>query len=168
VPASRNSVDLYDNTGPRDNVETGPSSERGRDRRGRPTRVAEVIRVSRPAADGGARLTVAQRLVKLPVIPAPAGFRFQPIDAAEVAARLAELALDRPTGLVPDMGGPRAYGVAELLRGYLRATHRYRPIVPVWLPDAAVRAFRAGANPVPRASRGSPDVGSLPGRAGLG
>jgi len=34
-------------------------------------------------------------------MPAAAGFRFQPIDAAEVAARLAELALGPPSGLAP-------------------------------------------------------------------
>ena len=45
----------------------------------------------------------------LPVIPVPAGFRFQPIDAGEVAARPVELALGTPAGLVPDMAGPRVY-----------------------------------------------------------
>jgi uncharacterized protein YbjT (DUF2867 family) len=33
-------------------------------------------------------LMVARQLAKLPMIPAPAGFRFQPVDAGEVAARL--------------------------------------------------------------------------------
>jgi uncharacterized protein YbjT (DUF2867 family) len=76
-------------------------------------------------------LTVAQQLAKLPMAPLPAGFRFQPVDADEVAARLVELSLGEPAGLVPDMGGPRVYGAAELLRGYLRATkRRHRPIVP--------------------------------------
>src|SRR5579875_3434629 len=51
-------------------------------------------------------LTVARQLARLPVIPAPAGFSFQPVDAGEVAARLAELALGAPAGLVPDMAGP--------------------------------------------------------------
>src|SRR5574341_1282198 len=32
-------------------------------------------------------LMVAQQMAKLPVIPVPAGFRFQPVDAGEVAAR---------------------------------------------------------------------------------
>ena len=94
-------------------------------------------------------LTVAQQMAKLPLIPVPAGFSFQPIDTAEVAARLAELALDGPAGLVPDMGGPRTYLMADLLRGYLRATHRRRLIVPLWLPGEAARAFRAGANLAP-------------------
>jgi uncharacterized protein YbjT (DUF2867 family) len=81
------------------------------------------------------------------VIPVPAGFRFQPIDAGEVAARLVELALGAPAGLVPDMAGPRVYKMADLLRGYLRANHRRRrPIMPLWLPGKAARAFRAGAN----------------------
>jgi uncharacterized protein YbjT (DUF2867 family) len=88
-------------------------------------------------------LTVAKQLAKLPVIPSPA-IRFQPIDTGEVAARLTELALGEPAGRVPDMGGPRAYLMADLLRGYLRATHRRRPIMPVWQPGQAARAVRAG------------------------
>jgi uncharacterized protein YbjT (DUF2867 family) len=99
-------------------------------------------------------LTVARQLAKLPVVPLPVGFRFQPVEADEVAARLVELALGEPAGLVPDMGGPRAYAAAELLRGYLRATKRRRPIVPVWLPGKAARAFRAGANLAPEQSVG--------------
>jgi uncharacterized protein YbjT (DUF2867 family) len=94
-------------------------------------------------------LMVAQQMAKLPVIPVPSGFRFQPVDAAEVAARLVELALGTPAGLVPDMGGPRVYGMADLLRGYLRATHRHRPIMPLRQPGRAARAFRAGANLAP-------------------
>jgi uncharacterized protein YbjT (DUF2867 family) len=99
-------------------------------------------------------LTMAQQLAKLPVIPAPAGVRSQPIDAADVADRLVELTLDKPAGLVPDMGGPRVYGLADLLRDYLRATHRHRPIVQVKLPGEAARAFRAGANLAPERAVG--------------
>jgi uncharacterized protein YbjT (DUF2867 family) len=100
-------------------------------------------------------LTVAQALAKLPVAPLPAGFRVQPIDADEVAARLVELALGEPAGRVPDMGGPRVYGAADLLRGYLRASkRRRRSIVPVWLPGRAARAFRDGANLAPEQAVG--------------
>jgi hypothetical protein len=52
------------------------------------------------------------------------------------------------------MGGPRAYRVADLLRGYLRASHRRRPIAPVWLPGKAARVFRAGANLAPEQAVG--------------
>ena len=100
-------------------------------------------------------LTVAQQMAKLPVIPVPAGFRFQPIDAGEVAARLVELSLGESAGLVPDMAGPRVYGATELLRGYLRATkRRRRPIVPLPLPGKAARAFREGANLAPEQAVG--------------
>jgi uncharacterized protein YbjT (DUF2867 family) len=86
---------------------------------------------------------------RLPVIPVPAGFRFQPVDAGEVAARLAELALGAPAGLASDMAGPRVYTMADLLRGYLRARGRHRLMVPVRLPGKAARAVRAGANLAP-------------------
>jgi uncharacterized protein YbjT (DUF2867 family) len=99
-------------------------------------------------------LMVAQMLAKLPVVPLPAGIRVQPVEADEVAARLVELTLGEPAGLVPDIGGPRVYGAAELLRGYLRATKRRRSIVPVPLPGRAARAFRDGANLAPEQAVG--------------
>jgi uncharacterized protein YbjT (DUF2867 family) len=99
-------------------------------------------------------LMVAGQLAKLPVIPVPAGFRFQPVDAGEVATRLVELALGQPSGLVPDLAGPRVYGADELLRSYLRASHRRRLIMPVRLPGKAARALRAGANLAPEGAVG--------------
>src|ERR671921_1389679 len=100
-------------------------------------------------------LTVARQLAKLPVAPVPAGFQIQPVEADEVAVRLVELTLGEPAGMVPDMGGPRVYGAAELLRGYLRASkRRRRPIVPVWLPGKAARAFRDGGNLAPEQAVG--------------
>ena len=100
-------------------------------------------------------LTVARQMGKLPVIPVPAGFRFQPVDAGEVAARLVELSLGKPSGLVPDIAGPCVYGMNELVRSYLRASkRRRRPIVPVWLPGKAAGAFRAGGNLAPEQAVG--------------
>jgi uncharacterized protein YbjT (DUF2867 family) len=90
-------------------------------------------------------LLVAEQLAKLPVMPVPSGIRCQPIDAGEVAARLVELALGRPSGLVPDIGGPRVYELPELIRGYLRAGHRRRLLMPLRMPGRAARAVRAGA-----------------------
>ncbi|MCD6029117.1 MAG: NmrA family transcriptional regulator, partial [Thermomicrobiales bacterium] len=94
-------------------------------------------------------LTVAEQMARLPVIPVPSGFRFQPIDPAEVADRLVELARGAPAGLVPAMGGPRVYGMAELMRGYVRASGKRRLMLPIWLPGQAARAFRDGANLAP-------------------
>jgi uncharacterized protein YbjT (DUF2867 family) len=94
-------------------------------------------------------LTVVQAMTKLPVIPVPSGARFQPVDTGEVAARLVELALGTPAGLVPDIAGPRVYTVSDLLRSYLQARHKHRLMVPVGLPGKAARAVRAGANLAP-------------------
>ena len=94
-------------------------------------------------------LKVARQLARLPVVPVAAGFRFQPVDAGEVAARLAELALGPPAGLVPDLAGPRVYPMADLVRGYLRASGRRRPILPLPLPGKAAHAIRSGANLAP-------------------
>jgi uncharacterized protein YbjT (DUF2867 family) len=99
-------------------------------------------------------LKVARQMTKLPVIPVPAGSRFQPVDTGEVAARLVELALGAPAGLAPDIAGPRVYSMADLLRGYLRARRKRRPIVPVRLPGNAARAVRAGANLAPERAVG--------------
>jgi hypothetical protein len=93
-------------------------------------------------------------MAKLPVIPVPAGFRFQPVDTDEVAARLVEPALGNPAGLVPDLASPRVYTMADLLRGYLRARRKHRLTVPVRIPGRAARAFRAGANLTPERAVG--------------
>jgi uncharacterized protein YbjT (DUF2867 family) len=94
-------------------------------------------------------LTAVRQIARLPVIPVPSGFRFQPVDAGEVAARLVELSLGTPAGLVPDMGGPRVYPMADLVRGYLRASGKRRPILSVPIPGRAARALREGANLTP-------------------
>ena len=94
-------------------------------------------------------LLLVRQLARLPVVPVPSGSRFQPVDAGEVAARLVELALGPPAGLVPDLAGPRVYELADLVRGYLRASGRRRALVPVRFPGGAARAFRAGANLAP-------------------
>jgi uncharacterized protein YbjT (DUF2867 family) len=91
-------------------------------------------------------LIVARAMTKLPVVPVPARFRFQPVDADDVAARLVQLTLGEPAGQVPDLGGPQAYTMANLLRGYLHANHQRRLLMPIWLPGQAARAHRAGAN----------------------
>lgn len=91
-------------------------------------------------------LMTARGLAKLPVVPVPAGFRFQPIDADDVAARLVELALGEPAGLLPDLGGPRVYPMVDLVRSYLRASNRRRLLIPAWIPGKSARAVRAGAN----------------------
>ena len=91
-------------------------------------------------------LTTVRTMAKLPVVPVPGGMRFQPVDAREVAARLVELALGAPSGLVPDLTGPTVYGMADLTRGYLRAHGKHRVLMPVRMPGKAGRAYRAADN----------------------
>ena len=88
-------------------------------------------------------LTNVKRLAKLPVSPVPAGFRVQPVDPGEVAARLVELALGTPSGRVADMAGPEATDWIDVLRSYLEATRRHLWIVPILIPGT--RAVRNGA-----------------------
>ncbi|MFC9505537.1 SDR family oxidoreductase [Streptomyces sp. NPDC057002] len=91
-------------------------------------------------------LTMVEKMARLPVFPVPGGLRLQPVDSREVAARLAELTLGTPAGLVPDLTGPHVHGLADLARPYLRLTGRRRPMLPVRIPGKAGRAYRAGAN----------------------
>jgi uncharacterized protein YbjT (DUF2867 family) len=94
-------------------------------------------------------LTLARGMARLPVCPVPSGLRAQPIDAAEVATRLVDLALGSPAGLVPDLAGPEIHGLDDLVRTYLHAVGKRRPILPLRLPGQAIRALRAGANLAP-------------------
>lgn len=89
-----------------------------------------------------------------PVMLVPAGFRFQPVDAADVAGRLARLADGGPAGRVPDMGGPQVCPISDLASACLRASGRRRPLLPVPLPGAVAAAFRQGANLAPAGTAG--------------
>jgi uncharacterized protein YbjT (DUF2867 family) len=94
-------------------------------------------------------LKVVQAMARLPIVPVPSGWRFQPIDAAEVADQLVELAVGTPAGPVPEIGGPQIYEMRHLVRSYLEMTGRSRPIVAMPTMGGAARAFREGANLTP-------------------
>ena len=94
-------------------------------------------------------LLMVDALSKLPLVMLPSGFRFQPVDADEVADRLVELTLGPPAGQVPDLAGPKIYPAEELLRDYLRVLGKRRVIIPMKIPGGAARAIRAGANLAP-------------------
>jgi uncharacterized protein YbjT (DUF2867 family) len=88
---------------------------------------------------------VAEALAKLPVVPMPRGLLGQPVDSAEVADRLVELAESPPLKSAVEVAGPKIYKGSELVRGYLRATGKNRVFVPMPLTGEAARAFREGA-----------------------
>ncbi|MET9735008.1 SDR family oxidoreductase [Streptomyces sp. NPDC006458] len=95
-----------------------------------------------------------EMLAKSPVMPLPARISAQPVEVAEVADRLAELALGAPAGRVEDMGGPEVRTMESLARAYLAAKGRRRaPLnVPLW--GAAYRGFRAGGHLTPEHALG--------------
>ncbi|MFD7512707.1 SDR family oxidoreductase [Streptomyces sp. NPDC059853] len=94
-------------------------------------------------------LMVLRKTAKLPAVPAPRQVRLEPVDARDVAARLAGLALGDPAGLVPDLPGPTVYAAPDLVRSYLRATGTRRPVLPFPLPPRAGRVYRTGGNLAP-------------------
>src|SRR5918998_2176686 len=94
-------------------------------------------------------LRITQFLERLPVMMMPKDFLLQPIDVGEVADRLVELALSKPVGHAPDIGGPEVRTAAELARAYFAAAGRRRRVVEVPLPGKTARAFREGAQLCP-------------------
>ncbi|QKW26588.1 NAD(P)H-binding protein [Streptomyces seoulensis] len=97
---------------------------------------------------------VFERVAKAPVVLLPAGVSAQPVEAAEVAGRLAELAVGAPAGRAPDLGGPEVRPVESLARAYLRAVGRRRPILSLPMPGRAYRGFRTGGHLAPRRAVG--------------
>ena len=89
------------------------------------------------------------RLARLPVLPAPRGVRFQPLDAGEAAARLVGLVDAGPSGRVADMGGPEVRGFDDLARAWSHARGRSRRVLPLPIAGRAARAFKQGVNLCP-------------------
>ena len=71
--------------------------------------------------------------------------RSQPIAAAEVAAELVAIASGEPRGLEADLAGPREERMADLVRRYLAATGRRRPVIELSIPGAWGRGMRDGS-----------------------
>lgn len=83
---------------------------------------------------------------KSPIVLVPRGFRAQPVDVRDVAERMATLALGKPAGRVPDLGGPQVESLAELTRWYLRLRGKRRLVLPVPVPGRVAAEFRAGGH----------------------
>ncbi|HEX2190166.1 MAG TPA: NAD(P)H-binding protein [Longimicrobiaceae bacterium] len=75
----------------------------------------------------------------------PRGWRFQPVDADEVAARLVEAAAAPPAGMLPDMGGPGVRALDDLARAWLDARGRRAWLARLPVPGAMSRGLAAGA-----------------------
>jgi uncharacterized protein YbjT (DUF2867 family) len=90
----------------------------------------------------------------LPVMLMPSGVSFQPIDAGEVAARLADLAGAPPAGRAPDMGGPQICPAVDLARAWTRSRSLRRPVAPVMMIGPGMRGLRDGAHLTPNNTDG--------------
>ena len=99
-------------------------------------------------------LSAIRFLERSPVLVVPDGLLGQAIDAGEVADRLVELALEGPSGRVPDVGGPQVQTLTEAVRAYLDAVGQRRRIVEVPLPGKTARAMREGALTCPENAYG--------------
>ncbi|WP_144876138.1 SDR family oxidoreductase [Microbacterium sp. 1.5R] len=77
---------------------------------------------------------------------APRGLRFETVGVDAVAERLAELTLGAPAGRVADLAGPEVQEVADLVRAFDAARGRTRRLMPLRIPGAVGRAYRAGDN----------------------
>jgi len=90
-------------------------------------------------------LLAVRPLARLPVVPVPRGLIGQPIDSGEVADRMVELALSKPAGRVPDVGGPEVRTADDMVRAYLKMKGSRKRVVPFPLPGETARAIRSGA-----------------------
>jgi uncharacterized protein YbjT (DUF2867 family) len=89
-------------------------------------------------------LMFLMKLSKAPVAFVPRGSRFQPVDVGDVAERMTELVIGPPAGRGRELGGPHVESMADLMRAYLVAARRRRPLIRVPLPGKVGAAFGVG------------------------
>lgn len=77
---------------------------------------------------------------------APRGLRFETVGVDAVADRLATLTLAAPAGRAADLAGPEVQEIADLVRVFDTAHGRARGLLPLRIPGAVGRAYRAGDN----------------------
>ncbi|NEK58361.1 NAD(P)H-binding protein [Geodermatophilus sabuli] len=80
-----------------------------------------------------------------PVLPVPMGWRAQPVDVGEAAARTAEVAAGPPAGDVVEYAGPEELTAAELARAWSAAREPNARVVATPVPGRLSSAFRDGA-----------------------
>lgn len=84
-------------------------------------------------------------LSKLPGLAiVPFKWQFQPVDAADVARRLVQIVTGKPTGTLPDFGGPEVRDFKSLARSWLAVRRPQKRLVNLWLPFKFSRQVAAG------------------------
>ncbi len=89
------------------------------------------------------------QLARTPVMALPRGFRFQPLAAADLAARLVSHVQGGPAGHAEALGGPQVLDLDYLARSWMQATGLRRRVLAIPVPGRVPAAIRAGANLCP-------------------
>jgi uncharacterized protein YbjT (DUF2867 family) len=100
-------------------------------------------------------LMYLMRLSKGPVAVVARRSLFQPVDVGEVAERMAELVKGPAAGRVAELSGPRVESMADLMRSYLVAVRRRRPILELPLWGRLGAAFGVGGQLLTDGDRGT-------------
>ncbi len=78
------------------------------------------------------------------VMAIPFTWQFQPVDATEVAQRVADVVLREPSGMLPDLGGPEVRDFKSLAESWLAARKQKRRLVNLGLPFRFSHHFASG------------------------
>ncbi|MCL4507215.1 MAG: NAD(P)H-binding protein [Chloroflexi bacterium] len=92
--------------------------------------------------------------LRRPISLAPVSYRYQPVDAGEVAAALCDCVAQGPRGRAPDMGGPEVKTIGQLIPPWLAARGMRRLVIPRPVRGDVARAFQSGYNTCPANRQG--------------
>jgi uncharacterized protein YbjT (DUF2867 family) len=85
----------------------------------------------------------------------PFAWQYQPVDAREVAARLVQVVLSDPQGMLEDFGGPEVRTFKSIAESWLLARKERRRLVDLPLPTKFSRQFAEGRLLTPEHKSGS-------------
>ncbi len=84
----------------------------------------------------------------------PFDWKYQPVDAREVAQKVTAAVLDAPRGMLPDFGGPAVHDLRSLARAWLDARASRRRLVNLPLPTRASTQIAQGELVCPEHAEG--------------
>jgi hypothetical protein len=97
---------------------------------------------------------------RFPLMLVPGATSFQPIAAAEVADRMADLCTGIQSHRVPDMGGPQILSAVEFASTWLAETGRVRKVLEVNKRGHQYEGWRTGAHLAPERGVGEQTFGA--------
>jgi uncharacterized protein YbjT (DUF2867 family) len=98
---------------------------------------------------------LVRRFARTPfVVALPFAWRFQPVDAREVATRVVEILVAGPTRQVEDYGGPEVRDLRSLAEAWQAARKDSRRLVDLRMPFAFSRSWAEGVLTTPEHKQG--------------